>query len=80
MMLLEIPVISPLVCYLSEIPIIGNPIYPVFNTYDIRDECHSPLDCNPDLGLSLYITSGKMKPIIRGGGAWTECSNTAHLV
>jgi len=39
MMLLEIPVVSSMLCNLAMFPVMGNPIYPNFNIYDYREKC-----------------------------------------
>jgi len=80
MMLTEIPFLGQAVCYLSELAISGNPIYPKFNYFDIRGTCDNPFTCYDTNGLSLYINSAKFRQIVGGYGEWSECDSTVRAL
>ena len=67
-MTLEIPFLSTLPCYLTEIAIVGNPIDPSFSYNDIRKPCGSMITCNEETGLNFYINSAKFRPFIHAKG------------
>ena len=79
-MLTEIPFLGQAVCYLSELAISGNPIYPKFNYFDIRGTCDNPFTCYDTNGLSLYINSAKFRQIVGGYGEWSECDSTVRAL
>lgn len=79
-MLLEIPIFSLAVCNFAEILIIGNPILPMFNLYDVRLPCEEMFSCYPDNGLSHLMNSLEFRKFIGGkvGVAWEECNMNVH--
>lgn len=81
-MLLEVPFLSMAVCNMMMTPIQGNPIYPDFNLYDIREKCENPFMCYPEDGLKDYLNSGKFKKqfdMLRAG-EWKECNMIVHYM
>jgi carboxypeptidase C (cathepsin A) len=80
MMLTEIPILSQSVCYLAELAISGNPIYPSFNLFDIREECNHPLTCVDNYNLALFLNNGPLKKVLRPMGQWDECDNIVRAV
>jgi len=60
-MLVEAPLLSSALCNLAMYPIIGNPIYPYFNLYDIREDCDRAFMCYPESGLEFYLGGRKFK-------------------
>ena len=71
-MLTEIPFLSSALCYMAEVAILGNPIYPQFNIYDIRKgPCTSAFSCyDYNQALSMYVNSGKFRNIVGALGEW----------
>jgi hypothetical protein len=80
MMLLDFPFLSQSVCYLSELAIIGNPIYPNFNIYDVKEECKNPFSCYDNAGLKMFVGSSMFKPIVGGYGDWDECDDIVRVI
>lgn len=60
-MLLEIPIVSAIFCELGQVPITGNPIEPLFNIYDIREECNTMLTCYPSNGLEIMMNNPQIR-------------------
>ncbi len=75
MMLSEIPFLSQSVCYLAEMAISGNPIFPSFDFFDIREDCKHPLTCVDYYDLELYLNNGPFKRAAGGFGKWDACDN-----
>jgi carboxypeptidase C (cathepsin A) len=69
------------VCSFAEILIIGNPILPMFNLYDVRQPCEEFIKCYPDNGLSYLMNALEFRKFIGGkvGPIWEECNMAAHL-
>jgi cathepsin A (carboxypeptidase C) len=82
MMLTEVPFLSSALCYLSEFAILGNPVYPQFNLYDIRKgECTTAFSCyDYNQALGMYVNSGKMRSVLAGLGEWQECNDFNRFV
>ena len=70
--MMQLPIVSTLVCELSTYTIIGNPIYPAFNLYDIREECYTQSICYPEDGLKFYVGGRKWKKMVNNtkNGTW----------
>ena len=81
-MLLDIPILSPLICNLASIPIIGNPLYPSFNVFDIRDKCHTLGTCYGENGVENYLNSGKYKAYMNmtKPGTFQTCNNDVRIM
>lgn len=75
MMLTEIPFLSQAVCYLTELGIIGNPIYPKFAYSDIRKNCTHAFECEVFEGLDLFVNSAKFKANVTGIAPWKQCDS-----
>jgi hypothetical protein len=58
-MVIEIPYVSTFLCYLAELAITGNPIYPRFNPYFVGKPCETALSCDPTefMNLEMYVGS-----------------------
>ena len=78
MMLTELPFVSQALCYMAELAIIGNPLYPKFDMNDVRrSNCTEATgwECGQDLfGLKMFINSVRFRPIVGAIGEWKECS------
>ena len=62
MMLTEIPFLSSVLCYLSELAIVGNPVYPSFNYNDVRKQCNNAFTCyDVTDNLGMFANSGSFK-------------------
>jgi len=73
MMLTEIPIISQFVCYLSELAIVGNPIYPNFNMFNVKEPCNHLLTCYDNYDLALFIDNGPFRRLTGAMTKWDEC-------
>jgi cathepsin A (carboxypeptidase C) len=66
-------------CQLLMTTILGNPLAPAFNVYDIRKKCDVPPLCynmsNSDEFLNLPIVQEKLGV---SGRKWVECSQAVH--
>lgn len=80
MMLTEIPILSQLVCYMSELAIIGNPIYPKFNTFDIKKPCDHALTCYDNYDLALFIDNGPFRRLTGAMTKWDECDQLTRSI
>lgn len=77
-MLTELPFLSTFLCYLADIAITGNPLYPKFNPYFVGKPCETPLSCDPIefMNLGMYVNSGsRFRGNISAVGSWRECNN-----
>lgn len=66
-------------CQLMVEAILGNPIDPRFNVYDIREKCEKPplcYDFSP--ADNLLKTAAVQKVLGVEGRSWTECSQVVH--
>jgi cathepsin A (carboxypeptidase C) len=80
-LLLEVPVLSLFVCNLAEILIVGNPILPVFNLYDIRLECKQMGLCYEESGITHLMNSVDFRRYINSSleAPWQECRSVVHF-
>ncbi len=80
-MLVEAPLLSSALCNLGMYPIIGNPVYPWFNLYDIREDCETPFMCYPENGLEFYLGGRKFRSMVNetAKSGWQECNTLVHL-
>lgn len=80
-MLVEAPLLSSALCNLGMYPIIGNPIYPWFNLYDIREDCVTPYMCYPESGLEFYLGGRHFRSMVNETvkKGWSECNSMVHL-
>ncbi|CDW77106.1 serine carboxypeptidase family protein [Stylonychia lemnae] len=81
MMLMEFPLVSALMCDASQMIILGNPIYPNFNIYDIREECNFPSMCYGEDGLEFYVQGKKFRSMVNNTkhGQWVGCNSAVHF-
>ena len=68
MMLTEIPILSQSVCYLAELSISGNPLYPSFNPFDIREPCEHMMTCVDNTKLALFLNNGPFRKVSKAMG------------
>ena len=80
MMLTEIPFLGTSVCYLMELAISGNPIYPSFNPFDTREPCDHAMTCVDNTKLALFLNNGPFRKFSRGVGQWDECDDVVRSI
>jgi len=80
MMLTEIPFLSQSLCYLAELAISGNPLYPSFNPFDIREPCDHAMTCVDNTKLALFLNNGPFRKVARAMGQWDECDDVVRSI
>jgi cathepsin A (carboxypeptidase C) len=66
-------------CQLSSIPIMGIPVFPVFNLYDIRIPCSSPPLCYDFCNLDKFLARADvMAELGIADRSWTSCNMIVH--
>jgi len=64
---------------LTEI-IIGNPLKPKFNVYDIREACDVPPMCYDMSNADKYLNQPDIEEALGvSGRKWKECKNSVHM-
>ena len=59
--------------------ILGNPVNPKFNVYDIREKCEKPPLCYDMSAADNLLLQESTKQILGvSGRKWTECNNVVH--
>jgi len=67
------------VCNILMDTILGNPIAPRFNVYDIREGCDKPPLCYDMSPADNLLAKADIKKVLGvSGRGWTECSNLVH--
>ncbi len=75
----HIPLIPLEACQLMSESILGNPLAPSFNVYDIRKPCSSPPLCYDFSNMQKFIDREDVRAIIGvGNRSWTDCDMTVH--
>jgi len=60
--------------------IVGSPLQPKFNVYDIRESCQSPPLCYNFTLVDAFLRRPEVqKKLLVEGKSWTECSKMVHL-
>ena len=79
--MVEFPFLSTSLCELGMMSIIGNPILPLFNLYDIRLPCESYFTCYPENGLEKVLNTYNFKKLlgVKMDGSFEECNYFTHL-
>lgn len=68
------------VCNLLMDTILGNPIAPKFNVYDIREGCDKPPLCYDMSPADNLLGERSIKKILGvEGRGWTECAEGVHM-
>jgi cathepsin A (carboxypeptidase C) len=68
------------VCNLEMMTIVGNPVQPSFNLYDIRKECSHPPLCYDFSHVDAFLRQPEViKALGVQGRAWTECNMQVHM-
>jgi len=66
-------------CQLITTTILGNPLSPAFNVYDIREPCSSPPLCYDFTNLDLFIARKDVREALNvGNKAWSDCNQVVH--
>ena len=82
-MLTEIPFLSTFLCYMADVAITGNPIYPHINPYFVGKPCETPLTCEPTefMNLGMYVNSGtRFHGNISAIGSWKQCNTYLQVI
>jgi len=67
-------------CQLGMEAILGNPIAPRFNVYDIREKCDKPPLCyDMSPADNLFKEAAILKVLGVEGRSWAECTNDVHM-
>lgn len=67
-------------CQLGMEAILGNPLAPRFNVYDIREKCDKPplcYDFSP--ADTMFKDAAILKVLGVEGRSWAECTNDVHM-
>ncbi|KAL4449695.1 hypothetical protein ABPG74_007518 [Tetrahymena malaccensis] len=67
-------------CQLGVTSILGNPLKPKFNVYDIRDKCSTPPLCYDFSNIDKFLALPQViQALGTQGRKWVECSKPVHL-
>lgn len=67
------------ICQLQVDAILGNPLKPRFNVYDIREKCTKPPLCYDFSTADNLLNSASVQKELGVSGKWVECSKKVHL-
>ena len=66
-------------CQILADTIIGNPLQPKFNVYDIREECASPPLCYDFSQSDSFLNDATVQETLGVvGRKWVECDSMVH--
>lgn len=66
-------------CQATTSSVLGNPLAPKFNVYDIRKKCEHPPLCYDLSNVSKFLAQDKVKKALKvDGRSWTECNMLVH--
>lgn len=75
----QVPVIDMVVCNFLMQSVLGNPLDPRFNVYDIRRKCDVPPLCYDFSEVDKYLNRADVrKELGVDGRAWTACNQLVH--
>lgn len=75
----QIPVVDMLVCNMLMQSVLGNPLAPRFNVYDIRKKCDFPPLCYDFSDMDKYLNRDDVKKELGVEGRnWTSCNQMVH--
>lgn len=67
-------------CQLTTEVILGNPLAPKFNVYDIREKCEKPPLCYDMSPADNLLGQASIKSILGvSGRSWAECDTKVHM-
>lgn len=67
-------------CQLGVQTILGNPLKPRFNVYDIREKCEHPPLCYDFSKIDKFVARKDVIELLGvQGRSWTECRKDVHL-
>lgn len=76
----NIPVVSIYVCNLLTASVLGNPLSPRFNVYDIRKKCEFPPLCYDFSDIDNYLNRKDVQAALGvEGRKWEACNMKVHL-
>lgn len=77
----NIPIVSIMVCNISTMSILGIPLMPRFNTYDIRIPCEKPPLCYDFSPLDVFLNRADVQEELGvPGRSWTSCNMKVRLM
>ena len=75
----QVPVIDMVICNFLMQSVLGNPLDPRFNVYDIRRKCDHPPLCYDFSAVEKYLNRDDVRRELGvEGRAWTSCSQIVH--
>ena len=75
----EIPVVDMVFCNFLMQSVLGNPLEPRFNVYDIRKKCENPPLCYDFSAIDTYLNRDDVKKELGvEGRSWSSCNMIVH--
>jgi cathepsin A (carboxypeptidase C) len=66
-------------CELTMMTVLGNPLAPRFNVYDIREKCNDPPLCYNFSNSDVYLNNATVQAKLGvSGRQWVECNKNVH--
>jgi len=73
--------VSLAACNLAMEVILGNPLAPRFNVYDIREKCNDPPLCYDMSPADNLLQTAAVEDVLGvKGRSWVECKKSVHMV
>lgn len=77
--IIPVKMVSTEYCQLLTDIIIGNPMHPHFNVYDIREQCEVPPLCYDFSQADHFLNDDTVQEVLGvSGRKWKECSMVVH--
>lgn len=62
------------ICQLQVEAVLGNPLSPKFNVYDIREKCQKPPLCYDFSNADTLLNKKEVKEELGASKKWVECA------